>query len=290
MTGFGQATVSTDTAVVTVEVRSVNHRFADVRLRLPAALGAVESELRKRILDRVRRGRIDAVVEIAPPGGPGRPQLDRTLVEEVLAAARTLDAEFHVAGRPDVACLLAIPGLFKSAGPVTLDEPATRGALGRALDQALAALDAERLREGGHLAADLRDRLRVIAGKVAEITEGSAAAPAAVRERLLERLRALAPDVVLDPARLVQEAAFLADRADVTEELVRLRGHVEQARELLERPVAEGIGKRLEFLLQEILREANTVNAKSADLRTSRAAVDLKVEIEKVREQIQNVE
>lgn len=291
MTGYGQASTELAGARLTVELRSVNHRFADLRLRLPGELSSLESILRKKILAQVRRGRVEAFVSITPAEGQAAaPRLDRALVAEVLAATRALHEEFGVEGTLDLPGLLAIPGMFKSATPAQTDLAAAQTALERAAADALRALEQERLREGAHLRGELLSLLEKISALVAAIRQVAESLPSTLHERLVERLRALAQQVEIDPARAAQEAAFLADRADVTEELVRLEGHLAQAAHVLEQPGGEPVGKRLDFLVQEIHRETNTINSKSANLEISRAALDLKAELEKVREQVQNLE
>ncbi len=291
MTGFGQATAESPGARVTVELRSVNHRFADLRLRLPPEFACCEPEVRKRILARVQRGHIDAVVSMSRPDGrEGMPQLDHALLDHVLAASELLSSKFQLEGRVDVRTVLAIPGMFKIGPAEVADESGWRAALDRALEAALSALEGERSREGCHLSEELLARLVTMRELTARLGARAVALPPLVRERLVQRLRSLAPDVELDPARMAQEAAILADRSDVTEELVRLDGHMRQTESLLSEPDGLPVGKRLEFLLQEIHRETNTINAKSADLAISQCALALKVELEKVREQSQNLE
>lgn len=291
MTGFGQATAELPGARVTVELRSVNHRFADLRLRLPAEFADCESDVRKRILARVQRGHVDAVVSLSRPDGrEGTPQLDHALLDCVLAASELLSARFQLEGRVDVRTVLAVPGMFKIGPPEAADESEWRGALDQALDVALGALERERSREGRHLSEELLARLATMRELTTRLSTRAVALPPLVRERLVLRLRSLAPEVELDPARVAQEAAILADRSDVTEELVRLVGHLRQTESLLSEPDGLPVGKRLEFLLQEIHRETNTINAKSADLTVSQCALGLKVELEKVREQSQNLE
>jgi len=291
MTGYGQASAELPQARVTVTVRTVNHRHADVRLRLPAGIAPRETELRRKILRRVKRGRVEVAIEFEMLGGAEtRPQLNRQLLEEVLAGARTLREEFHVAGAPDLHTLLTVPGMFKAVvADQDFDDPQWK-ALDDVLDLALDALDRERTREGAHLSEEMRTRLERMQALSAEIERRAATLPSTVRDRLLERLKSLGQEVALDPARTAQEAAILADRCDVTEEIVRLSGHLEQALALVSRPDGEPVGKRLDFLLQELNRETNTINSKSADLELSRHALGLKAEIEKVREQVQNVE
>jgi uncharacterized protein (TIGR00255 family) len=291
MTGYGHATAELGDARVSVELRSLNHRYADVRLRLPPELAASERDFRRKVLARVKRGRVELSINVEPlAGGPGAPQLNRALVREVLGATATLRDEFGVEGTAGLATLLGVPGMFRS-GPIELEwTDAQRETLERSLAAALDALDQERCREGEHLRQELSGRLNGMVSIAAEMRERVAELPSTVRERLVERLKSLAADVELDPARIAQEAAILADRCDVTEELVRLDGHLQQARTLLDPGDGDVVGKRLDFLLQEINRETNTVSSKSADLELSRRALALKAEVEKVREQVQNVE
>ncbi len=290
MTGYGHGSAEAPGFRARAEVRCVNNRFADLRLRLPAELLPREAELRARVLARVRRGRIEMDVRIEGDRASSPLVLNRPLARAVLEAARALREELGAKGEAAVSDLLQVPGmLLASPGESGLGEKEI-GAVERAVDAALLALDAERRREGEVLRADLVARARTMEALVAEIAERAAGVPAAARRKLTERLRVLTEGAALDPGRLEQEAAFLADRADVTEELVRLRGHLAQTAALLEAGDGEPVGKRLDFLLQEVHREANTIHAKSADVEVSRLVLALKAEAEKVREQVQNVE
>jgi len=290
MTGYGLGTAEAGGLKVTIELRSVNNRFADLKLRLPDELLPFEPELRRKIQETVKRGRLELDLRFDRAGASGAPVvLDKTVVEAALQALAELRDGYGIRGEWDLATLMRVPGVLVPAGrPRELDD-ASRAAVDRALELALAALDRERTREGEALGADLRARVDRMEAHVAAIREKAAAVPAAVHKRILERVAPLAAQVPLDPARLAQEAAFLADRADVTEELVRLTGHLAQARTLLGE-VREPVGKRLDFLLQEINRETNTIASKSGDLAISRLALELKSECEKFREQIQNLE
>ncbi len=290
MTGFGQGSAEIAGFRARVEIRTLNNRFADVKLRLPSELLPREGEIRAKILARVQRGRIEADVRFDGTRVAPAPALNRPLAEAVLAAARQLREEFGAQGEVDLRAMLQVPGMLQSAGfgaGLGEEESAT---VFRALDSALDLLDAERRREGESLREDLRARVAQMGAHAEEIRRLSAGVPEAVRKKLLDRLKVLAEGVVLDPARVAQEAAFLADRADVTEEIVRLTGHLAQVSALLAEPDGEPVGKRLDFLLQEVNRETNTVNSKSAALDVSRAVLALKAESEKVREQVQNLE
>lgn len=290
MTGYGNGSAEAPGFRARAEVRCVNNRFADLRLRLPAELLPREADLRARVLARVRRGRIEMDVRIEGDRASSPLVLNRPLARAVLEAAKALREELGAKGEAAVSDLLEVPGMLQaSPGESGLGEKEI-GAVERAVDAALLALDAERRREGEVLRADLVARARTMESLVAEIAERAAGVPAAARRKLTERLRVLTEGAALDPGRLEQEAAFLADRADVTEELVRLRGHLAQAVALLEAGDGEPVGKRLDFLLQEVHREANTTHSKSADIEVSRLVLALKAEAEKVREQVQNVE
>ena len=290
MTGYGQGSAEIAGFRARAELRTLNNRFADLKLRLPAELARREGEIRGRILARVRRGRVEADLRIEGTRLAPALSLNRALAEAVVAAARQLRAEFDADGALDLRAMLQIQGMLQpaeGAGGLGDEEIAT---VFRALDTALDALDAERRREGEALRDDLRARVARMDELTGELRRLCAGIPGILLQRLLERLRTLAEGVDLDPARLAQEAAYLADRADVTEELVRLSGHLTQVAALLSEPDGEPVGKRLDFLLQEVNRETNTVNSKSADLTVSRAVLALKSEAEKVREQIQNLE
>jgi uncharacterized protein (TIGR00255 family) len=291
MTGYGQGAADAPGLKVTVALRSVNNRFADLKLRLPDHLVPLEAELRRKVLATVKRGRVDVdlLLERTEGSGVGL-ALNRPVVEAALAAWKTLRDEYGIHGAFDLQTLMRVPGVFATAelGP-PLDE-AGRAAVDGALERALAALDAERRREGALLRDDLVLRLARMNETVAAIHELAAAVPHALQKKIVERVQQLVTQVTLDPARIAQEAAFLADRSDITEEIVRLTGHLVQARALLEEVDGDPVGKRLEFLFQEIHRETNTIASKSAELEISRHALALKAESEKIREQIQNLE
>ena len=290
MTGYGQGAAGATGLRVTVDVRSVNNRFADVRARIPDALAAIEAEIRRRVLARVRRGRVDVDITLEREQGRSTLTLNRTLVDSLVVAARGVSRECGIPGALDLPTLFRIPGVVQVAEASQEIGDEGRNAVMDALERALEAHDAERSREGEMLRSDLIERLTRMESLVASVSARATAVPAAARRKLEDRIQALTAGLGIDPARLAQEAAVLADRADVTEEVVRLQGHLSQARVLLETPDGETVGKRLDFLLQEIGRETNTLGSKSADLEISRHALDLKSEAERIREQIQNLE
>jgi len=290
MTGYGQGRQDAGDLRVTVELKTVNNRFADVRFRLPAELAGWEARVRRTVLSRVRRGRVELAVRFERDSASGTAALNRELLDTVLAGAQQLRDEHGLKGELDLARIITLPGLFRAETPVIGGDAEQLDVLDRCLALGLDALDTDRLREGQALATELLERLRKMQDLTSAMTERAATVPATVRERLIARLDNLGADLQLDPARVAQEAALLADRCDVTEELVRLQGHLQQATELVGKPDGQPVGKRLDFLLQEIHRETNTVNSKSSDLELTRTALAMKAEAEKVREQVQNLE
>lgn len=292
MTGFGTADFRVGEVAFAVEVRSVNHRHLDARVRVPRALSSLEPELRACIQERFDRGKFDC--SITSPEGASAGQhleVDRDAAREYLRAAREIAAEEGVEGALSVADLLSLPGVSRFAEPEISPEE-LRSAAREGLDRALDALAAMRSAEGEALARDLSGRLDRIQELADELEQRAGEIQEAVRERLRRRARQLEAETgLLDDARLHQEVTLAADRLDVTEEIVRLRSHVDQFRKTLAgagpgRPV----GRRLEFLLQELSREANTIGSKGGDAPVAHRIVDLKTELERMREQVQNVE
>jgi uncharacterized protein (TIGR00255 family) len=283
MTGYGRGVAEQDGRRATIEVRSVNHRFLDLKLRGTPVPPALEEQIAARVRAAIERGAVTVSVHVVAPGEAAAridPDAARRAYDMLSALAIRLGV-----GPPDLALVLAQPGVVVAAEPAG-DDPDPRALA--ALDAALAQLDRMRTTEGGALATELRARLDELAALRGTIAGLAAGIPAQLARRLAERVRRLVEDAELDPGRLAQEAAVLADRADVTEELVRLASHVDQARALIEAPGA--VGRRLDFLVQEIGRELNTIGSKSASAEISAAVVDAKAVLEKVREQAQNVE
>jgi len=291
MTGYGQGSSETSGLRITVEMRAVNNRYADLRMRLPAELAGEERDIKRRILAVVRRGRVDMSLQVerSDSAEPGT-ALNQALLDEVVAATERLRGKHGIEGALDLATVLSMPGMLRGERPeVKWDDP-QREAFRRAVEAALETLEQDRRREGAHLGEELLERLGALDALTVRIRERATRMPATLRDRLLERLKSLGGEVPLDPGRVAQEAVLLADRCDVTEEIVRLESHLAQARALLAAPDGDPLGRRLEFLLQELQREANTITSKSSDLELTRVALSLKSELEKVREQIQNLE
>jgi uncharacterized protein (TIGR00255 family) len=273
-------------------VRSVNHRHLEARVRVPRLLADCEADAKARLRERLRRGKVDVTVSI--PGGSSEVtqlDIDHGVVEQYVHAARALGERFGLLGTLDVATILSMPGVtrFAEAG---LEEEVSAEALLGGLDRALDALDAMRLSEGASLAADMGRRLERIVLLIEELESRSDLVQQAVRDKLKKRAAQLQQETgLVDEARLHQEVVIAADRLDICEELARLHSHVGQFRSALAEAGPEHpIGRRLDFLLQEFGREANTVGSKANDAALAHHVVDLKTEIERIREQVQNIE
>jgi len=290
MTGFGSGSAESGGLRVEVEIKGVNNRYLDVRLRLPAELSGLEADLRRRVQASVVRGRVDAAIVVSSDRG-GSVQLDvrQPLIEQYLKAASAVKRRHRLRGTLTIDQVLSLPGVVQVVPEAPLDQQAAAEAVRLGFDRALAGFASMRREEGARLAADLSARLESISSEVEAITREAEAQPASHARRLRERLEGLLGEAGVDPARLAQEVALLAERFDITEELVRLRGYVEQTRGTLERPDGP-VGKTLDFVMQEMNREANTIASKSESLPICQAALRIRATVEAVREQVQNLE
>lgn len=292
MTGFARLKRETPLGEAMIAIKSVNHRALDLQMMLPAALDPFELDLRGVLKRRAARGHIEVRIAIERQAGGGV-TVRRDLLEAYLAAFRDVAAAYGLSGAPDLNAALQIPGMLQenaaAAMPVSDDD--IRAGFVAALEACCDQWNETREREGAELAADMRARARSIREMAASLTALRDAASLALRRRLEERLAELA--LKLDAARLAQEAALLVERSDIAEEIARLEIHARQLEELL---AGNGeIGKKLDFLLQEMNRETNTVLSKSANageagLAIGDVALAIKAEIEKIREQSLNVE
>ncbi len=296
MTGYAQARSEKDGWAARVSVKSVNHRFLDLKLRMPEGFDLYELRLRQIVRERIHRGHVEITVGVEP-GKAAPVQVNKDLVQSYLKAAEALRQETRAATDMDVVALLRLPGVITGVTTAVPDTEEEQEALGRVLDaglrDALLKLDDMRRAEGKHLVEELRDRLARIGAHVDQVRGLAATLRPAFARRLESRLKELLGGVGIDPARLAQEAALLAERSDISEELDRLRSHLQQFAKLLDG--AGELGKKLDFLLQEMHREANTMLSKtpgveSEALAITGVALEIKSEIEKLREQVQNIE
>ncbi|HVC01290.1 MAG TPA: YicC/YloC family endoribonuclease [Steroidobacteraceae bacterium] len=283
MTGFARRERAVPAGNLVWEIRTVNHRFLEVSVRLPEEFRSAENRFRQAIAGAVRRGKTECALSFRPAAGTGALDLDAALIESLAARARQIAELAGPAGRIGVVDLLRWPGVVcDTARNITPVHEAAQ----TLLLEALAELDRFRASEGARLQENLEQRcsgvLDVAARVAGRLPEVRARMHAKLRERIAEIVAAV------DHDRLEQELAILAQRLDVDEELDRLRGHVAEIRKSF--AANEPAGRRLDFLMQELNREANTLSSKSQDLETTRAAVDMKVLIEQMREQVQNIE
>lgn len=290
MTGFGRAEASGESIAVTAEARSVNHRHLDVALRLPRALAALELDARRLVQSRLERGRVEVTVQLTPLGGAAtqRVQVDGALAREYVARARALAMELGLEGAPNLTWVLERPGVVRLEEPEPVEPAAPWPLLAEALGRALDELVARRTAEGERLVEALRTLHAELTTAVDVVAARGPAATARREDRLRERLRALLAETAIDEARIVTEAAIWADKSDVTEELARLRAHLAEFTLLLDK--GGPVGRPLDFLIQELNREVNTVASKADDLEMSQAALTAKGVLEKIREQVQNLE
>lgn len=294
MTGYAQAQAEEGGWVARVTLKSVNHRFLDLRLRLPDELAPAEPRLRALVRDRVRRGHLDITFQLENAQRQAA-EVNEELVRRYIELYRRLQKEYGLAGEPDLGTLLRLPGALRAGptAPTPEDSERLMALAERLLLEGLSRLDEMRSAEGSALARELRGCVERIRSGEMQLRGLSEKALPGAHQRLTERLRELLGDTSLDPARLAEEAAYLAERCDIREELTRLESHAAQFLELLESDGA--VGKRLDFLVQEMNRETTTALSKSPGLEAeglemTRVGLEMKAEIERLREQVQNVE
>lgn len=283
MTAFARASAQLPDCTLTWELRSVNHRFLEPHFRLPESLRELEMPLRETLRARLARGKVDAILTLGEGGEAGVPTIDQRRLDAYLQACTDLAARLPESAPLSPVALLALPGVVRNAAP---DARARASAAAGAFAAALEALVADRAREGAQLARLIAERLERLDETVARARAALPELLAAQRRKLRERIEELA--VAIDHDRFEQELVYLAQRADVAEELDRLTTHCAEFRRAL--GTSEPVGRRLDFLAQELHREANTLGAKSLGTATTQAAVEMKVLIEQIREQVQNLE
>lgn len=288
MTGYGRAVETLGDREYTVELRSVNNRYLDCSVKLPRALAFAEDAVKQRIKTLVSRGKVDVFIAVNSIAADAvQISLSKPVLEGYLEAMRTMVRDYGVADDISVSTLSRLPDLYQMQRPEEDEEQVTADLL-QVLGQAMAAFDAMRIAEGAAMDADLRSRAGTLSQQIAEIEAGSAQTVADYRLRLEAKMREVLENTALDESRILTEAAIFADRVAVDEETVRLRSHLAQMEAMLDG--GGPIGRKLDFLLQEMNRETNTIGSKCTDLRQTRIVVDMKAELEKIREQTQNIE
>ena len=288
MTGYGRAVGVFADKQITVELRSVNNRYLDCGVKLPRLYAFCEDAVKQAVKQTVSRGKLDVFVTVSfTQSTDVRIGLNRPVLEGYLAALRTIAEDYPVRDDVSVNTLSRLPDVF-TVEKTELDEDQLKSELLGVVNEALANYNAMRAREGEALSRDLTAKADAIRAKVAFIEERSPASVAEYREKLLAKMNEVLASASVDEARILTEAAIFADKVAVDEETVRLRSHLDQLCSLL--GAEEPVGRKLDFLMQEINREINTVGSKCSDLEIARTVVDVKAELEKIREQVQNIE
>ena len=288
MTGYGRAVETVNGREFTVEVRSVNNRYLDCTVKLPRSLNFAEEAVKQAVKASISRGKVDVYISVHAEGGvEAKVTLNTAMVEGYLAAMEEMYQKYPVTKDISVSLLSRMPDVFTVDKPEVDEEQLLADLMG-VVNAALSGYDAMRCTEGKALENDLRSRGNTILDFVALVEQGNAQTVVDYRTRLENKLREVLENTNIDESRILTEAAIFADKVAVDEETVRLRSHLEQMNTMLTNGGA--VGRKLDFLLQEMNRETNTIGSKCTDVRLARIVVDIKAELEKIREQTQNIE
>ena len=288
MTGYGRAVETVNGREFTVELRSVNNRYLDCTVKLPRMVSFAEDAVKQAVKASVSRGKVDVFISIkSEDGADTRISLNTGVVQGYLAAMVQMVSQFGAQDDISVSTLSRLPEVFTVEKP-EVDEQQLQADLLSVVNKALESYDAMRAREGAALDADLRKRGDTIRELVSQVEAGNAQTVIDYRTRLENKLREVLANTAIDESRILTEAAIFADKVAVDEETVRLRSHLDQMDAML--TAGGAVGRKLDFLLQEMNREANTTGSKCTDVRLARIVVDIKAELEKIREQTQNIE
>ena len=288
MTGYGRAVETRNGREFTVELRSVNNRYLDCSVRLPRMLSFAEESVKQAVKASVSRGKVDVFISVASEcGEEAQITLNKTVLEGYLEAMKQIISEYGIRDDISVTAVSRLPEVLTVEKP-KVDEDQLAEDLMAVVNSALANYDTMRTTEGTALSADLRSRGNTILELVTQVEQGNGQTVIDYRARLEAKLREVLENTAIDESRILTEAAIFADKVAVDEETVRLRSHLQQMNTMLDGGGA--IGRKLDFLLQEMNREANTIGSKCTDVRLARIVVDIKAELEKIREQTQNIE
>lgn len=288
MTGYGRAVETVNGREFTVEIRSVNNRYLDCTVKLPRLLSFAEDAVKQAVKAQISRGKVDVFITVHSEGGEeAKISLNPSMVEGYLSAMKQMVSDYGVRGDISVSLLSRMPDVFTVEKP-EVDEDQLKADLMGVVEKALQGYDAMRCTEGKAMEQDLRSRGQTILDLVSQVESGSPQTVADYRARLESKLKEVLASTTIDESRILTEAAIFADKVAVDEETVRLRSHLNQMDTMLENGGA--VGRKLDFLLQEMNRESNTIGSKCSDVRLARIVVDIKAELEKIREQTQNIE
>lgn len=289
MTGYGKAEAMIDGRKYAVEIRSLNHRYLEISLRLPGSLSALEMEIKRRIGERFSRGRIEVAIRVDTNGSmeEGRLELNLPLLRNYFNLLQRLKDEFQLKGEVTLENLTGFKDVFVPMEVETNMELISEH-IAVVLDEAVGLLTEMRKKEGELLLVDLEERIHLVEACLSNISDRAPRCVQEYQRRLTERIRELTSGVDIDASRLSQEVAIMADKSDVTEEIVRLSSHISQFHEMLRS--GDAVGRKIDFLIQEMNREINTIGSKTGDLEISRNVIEIKSELGKLREQVQNIE
>lgn len=288
MTGFGRGKAEDESREITIELKTVNNRYLDINLRMPRSLSTLEEDIRKRIQKKLSRGRVEVYISyINKSQEQLAVALNEPVAEAYYSAYLDLASKFQLDSKPDLEVLSNIDDIFIIT-KLEEDAEALKGLLFSALDEALEVVIDMRGKEGRFLAEDLETRSQLIENMVDAVEQRSPIVVEEYRQKLEQRMKELLNGTELDETRFQMEVAYFADRSNITEETVRIKSHLAQLRQTLKS--GGSIGRKLDFIVQELNREANTIGSKSSDIAITNYVVDIKSEIEKIREQVQNIE
>ncbi len=288
MTGYGRGVCSKYDYSVTIDLKSVNHRYLEFYFKIPKAYSFLEDKLRREISAKISRGKVEVTLIIEKLSlEENRVELNKSLVASYLKGFQELKNEFAIDGELKLSTIISFPDIFKNTQPAEDQEKLVQIA-GEALQQAIKALIETRKTEGVGLANDIRNKLQTLDEYRQSLFEYSPSVVLTYQEKLTKRIQELTGGVELDPGRLAMEVAIFADKSDINEELVRLESHLQQILHILK--LDEPIGRKLDFIIQELNREINTIGSKANDLKIAQIVINFKSELEKIREQIQNIE
>ena len=288
MTGYGRAVETVNGREFTVELRSVNNRYLDCSVKMPRSVSFAEEAVKQTVKQSVSRGKVDVFITIKSENSDDtKITLNTSVLEGYLAAMHQMVNEFQVRDDISVSAVSRLPEIFSVEKP-EVDEEQLKADLMSVVDKALTGYDAMRTAEGAALDADLRRRGETILELVSQVEAGNAQTVVDYHTRLENKLKEVLANTSIDESRILTEAAIFADKVAVDEETVRLRSHLQQMNNML--TAGGAMGRKLDFLLQEMNREANTIGSKCTDVRLARIVVDIKAELEKIREQTQNIE
>ena len=288
MTGYGRAVEMVNGREFTVEIRSVNNRYLDCTVKLPRSLSFAEDAVKQAVKQSVSRGKVDVFITVRSEGGlEAKVNLNTAMVEGYLAAMNQMAEAYGISNDISVSVLARMSDVFSIEKP-EVDEEQLKADLLAVVDKALEGYDNMRRTEGAALDADLRSRGGTIENLVSQVEAGNGQTVIDYRTRLENKLREVLANTTIDESRILTEAAIFADKVAVDEETVRLRSHLKQMYSMLS--TGGAVGRKLDFLLQEMNREANTIGSKCSDVNLARIVVDIKAELEKIREQTQNIE